>query len=570
MSQENVAHGAPRASAQDASEWLERGRSLVLHSDLAGAIAAFRQGLLAHPGSHELRHALAGALWQHGQAVEAESLLRALVADDPANAAATFLLGKLLMAQGRMLAVEMAVRALFMRPQDTGTLIHAIELLDDCGRKQAASDLVEAAIVAGSDDPRLHAYAGMLSMQVGEFERARARYRFAVDHDARAVEWQSAYGYAMCKRYADAGDPDFDLLRRHLARSDLGARARASLLFALGKACDDIGDAAQAARWLREANGLAATTTDWSRKNWRRLVAARLDAPPIAGALAPADDFVPVFVVGLPRSGTTLVAERLARHARVCNRGELDWIAHLAQRLGHAGRPGQDALARAAATYAAQVRQDDTDARWFIDKQPLNFLHIDLILALFPQARIVHCRRNARDTALSIWMQHFAGREHGFAYDLADIAAVAQGCGRLMAAADKRHASSIHPVCYEELVRDTDQVIGALAAWIGLDAPTAGDAVGTVVISTASAWQARQPVHTRSVGPLACVCGVRPGVGGLSGGLRFPRSLAGSAARTDGVPALLMHRRTLPPDPGRLAPCPRIERGLNKRLRGSF
>lgn len=496
MSQEIAAGGTARAAPGE----LERGRTLVLRGDLTGAIAAFRQGLVADPVSLDLKHALAAALAQAGDVAEAESLLREVLAADAGHVAAAFQLARLLMAQGRMLAVETCMRALSARPLDTGALILAVELLDDCGRKQAASDLVEAGIVASPGDPRLHAYAGMLAMQLGEFERARARYRYALDHDARAVEWQSAYGYAMCKRYTRADDPDFELLHALLARDGLGAHARASLLFALGKACDDIGDVASAARRLREANALAATTTDWSRKHWRRLVAARLDAPPIATVQAPVDDFVPVFVLGLPRTGTTLVAERLARHPRVCNRGELNWIAHLAQQLAQGGRPASDAHARAAATYVAQVRQDDGGARWFIDKQPLNFLHVELVLALFPQARIVHCRRNARDTALSIWMQYFAGREFGFAGDFGDIAAVAQGCERLMAAAARRHAAAIRDVRYEELVQDPDRVIGAVAAWIGLDARVAADAQGPVVISTASAWQARQPVHARSVG----------------------------------------------------------------------
>lgn len=511
MTEENLPGGAARATAQDASAWLERGRALVLRGDIAGANVAFRHGLLADPASIELRHALAGVLWQGGDAAQAESLLRTLLAEDSGNVAAGFLLARLLKAQGRMLAVETCTRALFAQPRDTGTLIQAIELLDDAGRKQAASDLVEAAIAAGSDDPRLHAYAGMLAMQLGGFERARERYRFALDHDPRAVEWQSAYGYAMCKRYAAADDPDFTLLHGLLTRGDLGAHARASLLFALGKACDDVGDPEQAVHWLREANALAAGTTNWSRKNWRRIVAARLDATAVASAQQATGEFTPVFVVGMPRSGTTLVAERLSRFPRTCNRGELNWIAHLAQQLGQGGRASVDAHARAAQTFMAQVRQDDTDATWFIDKQPLNFLHVDLILALFPQARIVHCRRGARDTALSIWMQYFAGPELGFAYDFADIAAVAQGCERLMTAAHKRHGGAIRDVRYEELVLDPDRIIGELAAWIGLP-PLAGaaDDPRASVISTASAWQARQPVHARSIGRWRAYAGFVP------------------------------------------------------------
>lgn len=469
--------------------------------DLAGATVAFRQGLLGDPSSVDLMQALATALSQSGGEAEAESLLRDALALDPGHVAAAFQLARLLAASGRMLAVETCLRALCnARPLEAGTLILAIELLDDCGRKRAASDVAEAGIAAHPHDARLHAYAGMLAMQLGEFERARSRYRYAIDNDARAVEWQSAYGYATCKRYSDAADADFALLRGLLARTDLGAPARASLLFALGKACDDIGDFAQAADLLREANALVAGAGDWSRKNFRRLVAARLDTAPPAATLAPIDGFVPVFVVGMPRSGTTLVAERLARHPRVCNRGELDLVAGLAQRVGQGARPAREAFAQAAATYVEQVRQDDTDAQWFIDKQPLNLLHLDFILALFPQARIVHCRRDGRDTALSIWMQYFAGTGMGFAYDFEDIAAVAQGCQKLMAAASRRHPAAIQDVRYEDLVGDPDGVMQALAAWVGLDARTAPDVPASAVISTASAWQARQPVNTKSIG----------------------------------------------------------------------
>lgn len=501
MSKQSAMGSATHAGVRNASAWLDRGRSLVLGGDLVAAIAAFREGLAAEPGSIELRHALAGVLWQSGHAVQAEQLLRALLVDDPDHAAATFLLAQILAREGRMGAVESVVCTLFAQPRDTGLLIHAIETLDDAGRKQAAASLVEAAIARGSSDPRLHAYAGMLAMQLGEFERARERYRYALDHDPRAIGWQSAYGYAMCKRYAEADDADFALLRGYLARPDLDASARASVLFALGKASDDVGDFARAAAWLREANALARSATDWSRKNWRRLVAARADMPVSAIRAAARPDFVPVFVVGLPRAGTTLVADRLARHPATCNRGELNWIAQLARALGQAARPSVDALERAVDTYVAQVRQDDTPARFFIDKQPLNFLHIEYVLAMFPHARLIHCRRNARDTALSIWMQHFAGREMGFAYDFADIAAVEQGSARLTDLARKRHPDAIRELRYEVLVQDPQRVIADLAEWIGLS-PVSDDADDgrARVISTASAWQVRQPVHARSIG----------------------------------------------------------------------
>ena len=485
---------------QGAGAWLERGRAQVLRGDVDGAMATFAAALAEHPDSADLAVALAGLEWQGGRAEDAEARLQALLDREPAPLAAAFLLARLQRESARMGAVERTLRAVDWRMARVGESIQAIELLDDCGRKRAAFDVAEAAIAAHADDPRLHAYAGMLAMQLGGFERARERYAFALGHDPRALEWQSAYGYAVSKRYTDAADADFELMQGFLARPQLADAARASVLFGLGKMHDDVGRAAQAAACLREANRLVAAQLPWSAKDWRRLVAARLDAKPAASSAGGDDGFAPLFVLGLPRSGTTLVADWLARHPAVCNRGELPLVAQLAADAARAANP---AVAREAATraYRTQVRQDDTSARWFIDKQPLNFLHVDFILAAFPTARIVYCRRGARDTALSIWMQHFAGAEYAFAYDFERIAAVMQGERRLRASALQRHPERVREVRYEEFVADPLAATTALATWIGLAAHDFAQAPSTErVISTASAWQARQPVHARSIG----------------------------------------------------------------------
>lgn len=484
-----------------ASDWLERGRAQLLRGEAEAALATFEAGCAAHPAAAELRVALAGLLWPLRRSPVAEQHLRAVLDRDPGDAGAAFLLARILREQGRMLALETTLRALFERRQPLATLLQAVDLLADCDRQQAASDLVEAALADGADDARLHAYAGMLAVQLGDFERAHARYTHALEHDERAVEWQAPYGLASSRRHADANDHDFALLQRLSRRANLSPAARASIAFGLGKAFDDIGDVAQATARFREGNALVAAAVAFEPKAWRRMVAARLDAKPPPSLTVEREDFAPVFVVGMPRSGTTLVADRLARHPAACNRGELDLIARLAAELGRTGKPGHGALVHAAHSYVQQVRRDDTDARWFIDKQPLNALHVDLIASLFPNARIIVCRRSPRDTALSIWMQYFAGRAQDFAYDFAHIEAVMHGCAKLVDAAHRRHPTLVRDVCYEDFVADPAGQTRALADWIGLpphDWNSAGEQ--RRVISTSSAWQARQPVHTRSIG----------------------------------------------------------------------
>src|SRR4029079_5577878 len=136
--------------------------------------------------------------------------------------------------QARMNALATVVRSLIAAaPPPIGTTIPAVEVLDDAGRKQDAADLCEAAIAHGSTDPRLYAYSGMLHLQLGDFARVRERYLYAIAHSADAYDWQVANALASAQRYADATHPDFAMFRDALARTDLSARARASLLFAL-------------------------------------------------------------------------------------------------------------------------------------------------------------------------------------------------------------------------------------------------------------------------------------------------------------------------------------------------
>ncbi|MET0226543.1 MAG: sulfotransferase, partial [Dokdonella sp.] len=418
--------------------WLEVGRTLALRSDTDTAARVFAAALAEHAEDIDLGLALAGMQWQQKQYSGAEAILQALLERHPTHAAAAFMLARLRKEQGRMLGAETALSGLFRHArQSSAVTIQAIELLDDCGRKRAAAEMCENAIAAGSRDPRLHAYAGMLQVQLGDFERSREHYLFALQHSAQAVDWEAANALASLQRYRDGEHADFALFRRLLERTDLSERARASVLFALAKAYDDLGDVAHAVDFFRRANALIAAATAWSRKHWRRAVEARLSAKGLPRRTAENDDCIPIFIVGAPRSGTTLVAELLARSSVVCNRGELAWLPFFAQQMARAGKPDAVLLDQIAAAYLAQLRQDDSNARWFIDKQPLNFLHVDLIAALFPQARIIHCERNSRDTALSIWMQHFAGPENAFAYEFANIAVVLNDASRLVAHARK-------------------------------------------------------------------------------------------------------------------------------------
>lgn len=491
-------------------DWLEAVRASVLRGDLPAAQALVARARTDHPQSIELRRTQAGIHQQSGRTAEAESLLRELLGQDPGDVAAAFTLARMLSEQGRMAAAAATMRVCFTvsgNCRDADLAINAIELLDNCDRKVDAAAIARSAIGKWPTDARLHAYAGMLEIQLGNFTQARQHYLYALEHDERAWEWHVPLGLSATQRYRDAAQADFALFNDGLVRDGHSDKARAELHFALGKMHDDIDDYAQAARHFRAGNAIAHQLTHWSRKAWRRMIEARLATTPSGQRFESHADFTPVFVVGMPRSGTTLLAELLSRYPRVCNRGELPWIARLAERPALSGTPTAGDLQRAAATYAMHARQDDApDARWFIDKQPLNFRYIDLMLSMFPDARVIHCQRGERDTALSLWKQCFLEDIQGYTYDFDDIALVMRDCDRLAKHWNQHYARSIKAIRYEELVSTPDQVTGALAGWLGLSPRTnhAPTAKLKSSISTASLWQARQPVYSTSVGRWRC------------------------------------------------------------------
>ncbi len=491
----------PPTAMQSEARWLDHARAAVLEGDWTRAETLSIAALEEHPRSFELRRLLAGVYRQTGRDERAASLLRELLRERPQDFACAFTLARMELSQARGHAAAQVLRECFEQGQcDVELAIKAVELLDEADRKEEAAAIAKIALDATPTDARLHAYAGMLQLQLGHFGQARTNYLFALDHSPEACEWHVPHGLANAQRYTDAAHPDFNLFRDLLRRPGLSGRARSSLMFALGKAYDDVGAWREAADCFRQGNTFARGLMSWSRDDWRIDLERRLKASPIQVRSTTTDDFVPVFIVGMPRSGTTLLAELLGRFPRVRNRGELPWIGELAQLPQFRNAPDASALQQAAALYRAQTRQDDSaDARWFIDKQPMNFRYVDLLLAMFPNARILWCRRSPRDTALSLWMQSFREDLLGYAYDFGDIDEVMRGCDRLMGKWCGEHPHSIRAIHYEALVANPDRILKETSQWLDLPSTQPAPAQASS-ISSSSLWQARQPVYSSSVG----------------------------------------------------------------------
>lgn len=487
-----------RRAGAPASVWGQLAADLLAGGDVINAGALLEQALSVHPGEPGLRYLLGNALRLQGRQEAAEHELRAVLAVVPAHAGAASSLAFLLREQGRMGEAATVMRARWQQPDRGGPeeARRTATFLAQCNRHVEALEVCTQAL-AVQPDADLFTLSGALAMTLGQFERAAGDLRRAVGINPKLVAaWLRL---ALTHKFMTRDDPDLVALEALAATESAEFNVRTCAKFALGKIYDDLEDIPAAARVLRDANAAVAERVGWQTGKWNDFVANQIVArlpEPVA-----VSEIEPLFVVGLLRTGTTLVSTLLNRHPEVRNRGELGWLAELAER-GASRQYAPGFLARAAELYGTQLRQDDEPVRIYIDKNPFNFRHLGLAAALFPRARVIHCRRDRRDCALSNWRQHFAHSDAGYAYRFTDIADVARGHDRLM---EHWHATLSLPIFeleYETLVARPDETVVALLGFLGLDPePRSSAAEGRQqAIDTASLWQARQPVYSSSVG----------------------------------------------------------------------
>jgi tetratricopeptide (TPR) repeat protein len=349
---------------------------------------------------------------------------------------------------------------------------------------------------------------GNLYEDWGDPARARAAYE-------RALEIAPSNGRALARRTmidiftGTLGNASAQL-RAALASPGISMEDAAELGFALGNALDAVCAYDQAFAAVAEANRASRQSAPVDRRYDPGKQEALVDAliamtPPSIADVAPPAAPAPLFICGMFRSGSTLAEQILARHSRIIAGGELEFIpAMVRSRL----QPYPQALAGASnallvelrQSYLAELRAIHPSANLVTDKRVDNFLHIGLIKSIFPDARIVHTARHPLDNILSIYFLHFADGV-GYGASLEDAAHYFGQYRRLMAHWQTRYPDDIFDLSYDLLVTDPEQAIHTLLGFLGLPPePLMNQASATKSVRTPSAWQVREPLHTRSSG----------------------------------------------------------------------
>lgn len=401
-------------------------------------------------------------------------------------------------------------RALKLDPRLFEALWNAGEMFRKIGRADTGLKYLNAALELKPRHLEALASRGASLSALGRIAEAEAHYRKMLEWNVDAAGVY--FHLARLKKYK-AGDTLFVEIRETLATPTLSADGRSALHFALGKVHEDTGDWDTAFENYASARSLEDRNFDLLRHRkvidsliavfTREYFAARRDVG--------SGDKRPVFIVGMPRSGTTLTEQISASHSLAHGAGEQLRIQKIANLMGfsqtdfdvfctNATKAVASDFAQLAAGYQGMMDFLSSKAERIIDKMPHNFLHVGLIAVLFPNARLVHCTRNPIDNCVSIFTNRF-NEGHAYARDLTTLGHYFREYRRLM-----EHWKSVLPIpifemSYEETTRDLEGQSRRLIEFIGLhwDPACLNFNKNEATVQTLSNWQVRQPIYKSSV-----------------------------------------------------------------------
>ncbi|MEQ1493563.1 MAG: sulfotransferase, partial [Terricaulis sp.] len=404
-----------------------------------------------------------------GSATEAEQTMRRIIALAPAFQSTRHDLTLMLMALGQVdQALQEARNLLAIDPNNVGSRRAFAAVLNSAGEYDEALAIYEKLLVEDPNRATTWTTVGHIQKTLGNSEESVTAYRRSI---ALAPERGEAYwGLANLKTVRITAE-EIASIRALLARNDLTPEARTDLLYTLGKALEQNRDAPGSFAAYSEGAAIRARMSPHDADALSAFVSkciAQHDANYFASRAGRGDAAPdPIFVLGLPRSGSTLVEQILASHSLVEGTMELPDLSNIARDFGPEyidalGAADASKLAAAGASFLRTTKRRRTAGiPFFIDKMPNNWTHIALIQLTLPNAKIIDARRHPMACGWSCFKQHFAAGQD-FSYDLTDIGRYYADYVRLMSHYDAVLPGRVHRVIHEELVTDPEPHIRAL------------------------------------------------------------------------------------------------------------
>lgn len=534
---------------RDEDAWLHLGIALHRADRKDLAETAFHRCLALNADSHAVHLNLGMLHFSARQFAEARPHFETARRLDEADPRAVAMLGRIALDEGAYgQAAEHFQAALVLKPDDLMTLRRLVRSLSRTGAHDEALEWIRLALDRDPSQAQLHIELAMTFRKLARHDEAIEVLQAALSRDPENVDLRYNLGafleergefHAASTAYGEvlSAKPDHTLalssaLRSRTFRADhplLCARAEALLQtrrlesiaesflrYAAGKHLDAIGEHERAMMHFHRANALQRLDGEFEPAAFTKYVdeMIRTFTPELMQRLSSSacGEHQPLFIVGLPRSGTTLVEQILSSHPRVAAGGEITFFLERSRSMFVHGRADvrypeaaswldESSLAELREAYIARLARVSRERR-VTDKMPFNFQHLGLIRCLFPRAKIVYCRRDPLDNCLSCYFENLAG-EFRFATSLEGLGRYYREHSRLMDHWRRvLGPEGLFEIQYESLVEDFRPHAEALLAHCGLpwDERCARFFEAPRVISTPSNWQVRQPIYSTSVG----------------------------------------------------------------------
>ncbi len=485
------------------------------------AIACYQEALRLQPNYADAHYNLGVVLMEEGRQIEAEAAFREALRLRPAFLEAHHSLGLVLHRQRRLPEATAAYRqALQLRPDFTEAAFSLANAFREQGQVEEAVATYRRILQSRPDMAEVHHNLANTLEEQGNLQDCLA-------HVLEAARLRPDWAYPLftlaelaCHGHYQISDDQVQRIQALLADPQLPLNDASLAHFAQAFLFDKAGDHDRAFASYRTGNACKHRLLQQTGEAFDPAAHQEAIDQLIAAYDRPffertrdfgLDSQLPLLIVGMPRSGTTLIEQILSRHPAVFAAGELKelgrLVAELPARLGGA-QPHPQCIAGLTAEvarglaedYCRQLARRGGPAARVTDKMPLNYLNLGLLAAVLPRARVIHCRRHPADTCLSCYFQYF--RELNFTWDLEDLGRYYRGYQRLM-----DHWRSVLPVpplevSYEDLVADQEAVSRRMVAYCGLDWDDRclDFHASTRTIQTMSKLQVRRPIYSTSVG----------------------------------------------------------------------
>lgn len=497
-------HDAPLRHWQRAREYLGRGQLPAANRELDVLLSLDPHGTRTHMLCAQIR-------WREQRISEAtEAALAAAQADASDPDTAMELITTLRMTGETARAHEVFENTAWQPIQSADTLYRYAIMCQSFGQAKRALATFEQLLDTAPDNAMLHFLRAQQLEFLGRLEDAGDAYEACL---AKSPGLGYA-AYKLARLWPQTKSARLtSLIDSGLRNVQPRTSGRADFEFARYHLLEGNGQTDQAWQALERANkemhGLYHADSG-AHEQWLQQACTRMAEWSIPSVEGMAEGPCPIFIIGMPRSGTTLLERMLGNHSQITAAGELiDFSSQLLHVVGHhdvfgehgVSRMNADACADLGRRYLAQTAWRAAGKPYFVDKQPNNWSFVGLIRAALPQAKILHVVRDPMDTCFSIWRARFADA-HGWSYDLDDLATHFRSYHRMMRHWQHVCPDAMHTVDYEHLIKDPVATLREVMAFCGLawEAGCEDPSRNHAPVSTLSSSQVREAVNTRSLG----------------------------------------------------------------------